>query len=478
MDNYDVAIKNGTVVDPENGKIIYENIGIIGSKIAKITRENIVGKIEIEARGLIVSPGFIDIHAHIDGHSECSRLSAMQGITTTVGGNCGGGPLDLKGFFIDQEKKGFLINQAQLIGHSFTLRAAVGINNPYIAANKEEICRMCDIVKKSFQNGAIGLSFGIEYAPGSSKEEVMTLSKIAKEYNKVVPIHTNVNLPRDLTSLRNAIEISEYTGAHVLISHFVYQYGTGIMTEALDMVDDARKRGLKVSVDSGMYSAFATFIGSTIYDEDYIKKLGWKYENMLVATGKYKGKRLTSQIYNELRNYSKDESVICFAGVEEEVYEALKKEYVMLSSDTGPSPTGKTSEGHPQNAGTFPRFFRKMVRERKDLTLLEAVKKCTILPAKTLGLLNKGRMREGADADIVIFDINKICDKSNFPDQGTPDAKPEGIPYVIVSGKIILNNNEIVENVMPGKCICDLSDGVKNKTPSDSKNSVYNMNKK
>jgi N-acyl-D-amino-acid deacylase len=245
----------------------------------------------------------------------------------------------------------------------------------------------------------------------------------------------------------------------------VYQYGTGIITEALDMVDDARRKGLMVSVDSGMYSAFATFIGSTIYDQAYIRKFGWKYENMLVATGKYKGKRLTSEIYDELRKYNVDESVICFAGIEEEIYEALKKDYVMLSSDTGPSPTGKTSEGHPQNAGTFPRFFRKMVRERKDLTLLQAIKKCTLIPAITLGLSNKGRITEGVDADMVIFDMNKICDKAKFPDVGMPDAKPEGIPYVIVNGKLIVNKSEIVENAMPGRCIKDLP-------------SCYNMNKK
>lgn len=98
MDNYDIVIKNGTVVDPENGNIIYKNIGIRGAKIAKITDENIIGKTEIDASGLIVSPGFIDIHAHIDGHIECGKLSVLQGITTTVGGNCGCGPLDLRNF--------------------------------------------------------------------------------------------------------------------------------------------------------------------------------------------------------------------------------------------------------------------------------------------------------------------------------------------------------------------------------------------
>jgi N-acyl-D-amino-acid deacylase len=455
MDKYDLVIKNGMVVDVKDGDIKNVNIGINGNKIITLTKHNIFGKIELDAEGLLVSPGFIDVHGHIDGHLECGKLSALQGVTTTIGGNCGGGPLNIKDFFYKQDKDGFIINQAQLIGHSFTLRETVGINNPYISANRDQINKMSDILKKSFEDGAIGLSFGIEYAPGSSKEEILLLSKIAKEYNKVVPIHTNVNLPRDLTSLRDAIEISKKTGAHVLISHFVYQYGTGIISEALDLVDDARKHGLKVSVDSGMYSAFSTFIGSTIYDESYIKKFGWKISDMLVATGKYKGEHLTKKTYDELRTYGKDESVICFAGVEEEIYEALKKEYVMLSSDTGPSPSGKTSEGHPQNAGTFPRFFRKMVRERQELSIMEAIKKCTIIPAKTFGLKGKGVIREGVDADIVIFDINKICDKAKFPDKGEPDAKPEGIPYVIVNGQIVVKNSNIVNDVRPGKCIKD-----------------------
>jgi len=456
MNIYDLVVKNGNVVDVEQKIIKKANVGICKNKICTITDKNIKGNVEIDASGLIVSPGFIDIHGHVDGSIPCGKLSVLQGVTTTVGGNCGGGILDIKKFFDEQDNRGFFINQAQLIGHSFRLREAVGIGDPYISATKRQIEIMSDLLKKSFQDGAIGLSFGIEYAPGSSRDEIMTLSSIAEKYDKIVAIHTNVNNPNDLSSLKDAIDISEETGVEVLVSHFVYQYGTGIMTEALEMMDRARDRGLMVSADSGMYTAFSTFIGSTIYDEQYMKKFGWKFEDLLVATGKYKGKRLTRDTYEELRKYSKEESVICFTGIEDEIYEALAKEYVILSSDIGPSPTGRTSEGHPQNAGTFPRFFRKMVREKKILSLLEAVEKCTLSPANRLGLTNKGRMKVGADADIVVFDIDTISDKAQFPDIGEPDAKPEGIYTVVVNGKLVVSEGDLILNSMPGKCIRDL----------------------
>lgn len=453
MDIYDLVIKNGTIVDPEKKYINIGQVGVNGTKISIITDDEISGKVEIDAKGMIVCPGFIDIHGHIDGHIECAELSALQGVTTTIGGNCGLSPLDLKKFFQEQSLNGFPINQAQLVGHSFTLRKAAGIESPYVPATKNQITHMCELLEKSIKDGAIGLSFGLEYAPGSSIDEIIALSTIAAKYKMIIPIHTNLNMPGDLTSLIEAVRISEVTGAHVLISHFVYQYGMGLMTEALDIVDKAREKGLKVSADSGMYTAFATFIGSTIYDEEYMKRFGWKLEDLLASTGKYKGKRLTPEIYRELRNFYKDDSVICFTGVESEIYEALLKDYIMVSSDTGPSPTGNAKEGHPQNAGTFPRFFRKMVREQKSISLLEAIEKCTLLPANTIGLTDKGRMAAGTDADIVIFDINKIKDKAEFPDRGEPDEKPEGIYYVIVNGKIVVREGNLVKGSLPGKII-------------------------
>ncbi|WPC43004.1 N-acyl-D-amino-acid deacylase family protein [Clostridium sp. JS66] len=454
MDIYDLLIKNGTLIDPESNTMIHGNVGINECKIAIITKENICGKREIDAQGYIVCPGFIDIHGHIDGHRECGELSVFQGVTTTIGGNCGFSPEDLKKFFVEQDKKGFPINQAQFIGH-FNLRNNVGLTNPYIAATDFQIKCMENIERKLFEEGAIGLSFGLEYAPGASFEEVIALSSIAAKYKKLVAIHTRLDGPDDLDSLKEAVKIAEITGAAVQISHFVYQYGTGIMTEALEIVDDARKNGLNVWVDSGMYTDFATSIGTSVFDEDHIKKFNWKFNDMLVSTGKYKGERLTEKLYKELRDNYKNETIVCFTGVEDEIYEVLLKDYVMLSSDIGPSPSGNRSEGHPQNAGTFPRFFRKMVREQKSISLIKAIEKCTLLPAKVLGLTSKGRLKEGLDADIVIFDIETISDKSDFLGKGKPDAKPEGIHYVIVNGTIVVEDGDIIDEVLPGKPIID-----------------------
>ncbi|MDP4143815.1 MAG: amidohydrolase family protein [Bacillota bacterium] len=448
---YDLVIKNAAIVDLEKGIISKGSIGINSGKISIIINENMVGKDEIDAKGNIVCPGFIDVHGHIDGHLNGAELSVLQGVTTTVGGNCGCGPIDLKSFFREQDEKGFLINQAQFIGHSFSLRGKVGITSPYVAASEKEINQMCQLAEKAFNEGAIGLSFGLEYAPGSSFEEVIALSQVAAKYNKLISIHTRLSAPDDLESLKEAVKISKMTGAAVLVSHFVYQYGTGIMTEALEIVDCARRNGINIWIDSGMYTSFATSIGTSVYDEEHIRKFGWKLKDMLVATGKYKGRKLDDSLYKELRQHHGSETVICFTGVEEEIYEALLKDYAMLSSDADPCTSISVEAGHPQNAGTFPRLFHKMVREKGLISLVEAVRKCTLLPATVLGLKNKGRMCVGADADLVVFNEKLIKDTADFLNRGKPNARPEGIEYVIVNGEIVVEKGNLIKGVLPGK---------------------------
>lgn len=447
MESFDLVIKNGTLVDPEKGTAVHGNIGVINNKISKVTADEIHGKCEIDAKAQVVCPGFIDVHSHLDGCMETGRLSALQGITTSVGGNCGASPENIKDFLDEQGKKGFLINQAELVG-AVTLRKAVGVTDPYVAADKDQIDRMCMLLKKAFEDGAMGMSLGLEYSPGCSFEELAAICRIAAEYDRLISVHTNVTGPKDLSSLIQVIELAEITGAHFLVSHLVYQYGMGIMTEALELIDKARAEGIRISVDSGMYKDFTTGIGSAVYDEAHMTGFGWKYEDLLAASGKYKGQRLNEEMYKELRALCPHDSVICFTGVEEEIYEALNKSYIMPSTDTGKNP-----KSHPQNIGTFPRFFRKMVRERKELSLVEAVRRCTLLPAETFSLKDKGRLSEGADADIVIFDINKIADRAWFPGLGEPDAAPIGINYVIVNGTIVVDEGSLVENVLPGKTL-------------------------
>lgn len=445
---FETIITNGKLINPELKTITYGNIGISNGKITAITNSELVGKHIIDAKGLIVSPGFIDVHGHVDGNEYCSELSLRQGVTTTVGGNCGLSPIDINDFFEKQDKIGFSINQAEFIGHSFSLRREVGINDVYSAANSEELSKMKYLTEKALEEGACGISFGLDYAPGSSFQGVLELSKIAAKHNKLIAIHTRMFSEDDLDSLVEAIQISRVTGALVLISHFVYQYNE-IMDKALALVDNAIKEGLNILIDSGMYTSWATSMGTATFSEEFIDKGVFDVGNMMVATGKYKGTHLNMELYRELRGKYPDECIIYHVDNHDNIYKALNKNYAMVSSDTGAYAKG---EGHPQIAGTFPKFFKAMVRDRKDLSLIDAVSKVTYLPAKTIGLKKKGRLAEEMDADLVIFDIDKIRDTSNFPDVGPPDSYPEGIAHVLVNGVLALSNNQL-KNSKAGRTI-------------------------
>lgn len=443
---FEIVIKNGLLIDPETVTRRISNIGILEGKIAVITPENIQGVQEIDATGRIVSPGFIDIHGHIDLDDYCGELSLRQGITTTVGGNCGLGPLNMDAFFAEQEEAGFIINQAEMIGHSISLRAAVGATDPLKPATPEQLVFMEYIVEKAFEEGACGLSLGLAYAPGTSNAEIVNLSKIAARYGRVVAVDTRMLTGIDMYSLVEVIGIARQTGARIQVSHLVYQYGTGVMDEALAVIDRARADGIDIRFDSGMYTQWATHIGAVLFSEEYMELNGWKLDDILVITGKYNGKRLNTEIYQDLRENDPQASVVVFTGIEEEIYMALNHPYAMPSTDTGAYAPG---EGHPQIAGSFPRYFRKMVVERYQLNLIEAVCKATLLPAQTLGFTTKGRLQEGMDADIVVFDINTIYDKADF---GLPDAFPEGIDYVIINGQLALAKGEII-NAQAGKAV-------------------------
>ena len=436
---FDVVIKNGLVIDPETHTRCISNVGILDQKIALITTDAIHGITEIDATDRIVCPGFIDIHGHIDLDDYCGELSLRQGITTTVGGNCGLSPIDIDTFFTVQEKQGFIINQAEFIGHSISLRDSVGATDPLKPATAEQLARMEGVVEQAFEAGACGLSLGLAYAPGTSNDEILNLSRIAARYGRVIAVDTRMITGIDMYSLVEVIAIARQTGARIQVSHLVYQYGTGVMDEALAVINKARSDGIDIRFDSGMYTQWATHIGAVLFNEEYMELNGWTLEDILVITGKYNGQRLNMDIYRDLRANDPHASVVVFTGVEEEIYMALNHPYAMPSTDTGAYAPG---EGHPQIAGSFPRYFRKMVVERYQLNLMDAICKATLLPAETLGFHSKGRLQTGMDADIVVFDIKTINDRAVF---GLPNASPEGIDYVLINGKLVLAKGEILE---------------------------------
>ena len=432
----DVAIHHAVVIDTEKNVEKKINIGIKDGKVVLLTTDTLIATRVIEAKNLIASPGFIDVHGHVDGYAYSGELSACQGITTTVGGNCGLSPVDIADFFARQMRDGFVINQAELIGHSFSLRQAVGIADPYRQASPKEFAAMEELTRKALQAGACGVSFGLDYSPGASFTEIAALANVCAEFNRVMPIHTRLFTQNDLYSLFEVLAVAKRTGVRLLISHFVYQYGTGIMEEALDIVDQAIQSGIDVKIDSGMYTDWTTFIGTATFDEQTIADNEMRFSDMVVASGKYIGKRLDRDLYLKMRKDYPNESVICFMGNKAEIYTALKKSYAMPSSDIG---TYKKGEGHPQIAGSFPKYFKEMVKERGDLSLIEAVTKATLLPAKTFGFADKGAIKVGSDADITLFDFEHLADNADFPDRGKPDAKPTGIEYVLVNGKLVVD---------------------------------------
>lgn len=439
---FDITIKNGTVIDTIHLTKSILNIGIQEGKIQYIGNNNIVGIYDIDGTNKIISPGFIDVHGHIDGYDYAGELATCQGITTTIGGNCGLSPIDMKEFFLGQEANGFYINQAELIGHSFSLRKKVGITDNYQKASDDQIRQMEELTEQALIEGACGISFGLDYSPGASLKEITALARICAKYNKIMAIHTRLFTEYDLYSLYEVLSIAKETGVKILFSHFIYQYGNGAMEAALETIERAMEQGFDIHIDSGMYTDWATFISTETFSEQTIKDNGYVLGDMIVATGKYIGQCLTKELYTLLRQDYPWESVICFNGREKDIYLALEKKYAMPSTDIGQYSRG---EGHPQIAGTFPKYLIEMVRNKKILTIEEAIRKATILPATVFGLKGKGVIEVGADADIVVFDFDKLEDLATFPHLGKPDAKPKGIEFVIINGKLVVKMGQFTE---------------------------------
>lgn len=449
---YDCVIENGTIIDPKTELRTIGNIAILNGKIAGVTRAPLKAERTIDATGKIVCPGIVDPHSHADGQLFSGYVMASMGVTTIIVGSCGLGPYPVKDFLTELDKTGYPLNTAALTPQSWILREKVGIESPYHTATEKQIAQMAEWAEEDLLGGAIGLSLGLEYAPVTTWDEMLAMAKVAAKYDKVMPIHSRAGGWNSLEATREVIKLQEVTGVRVLLSHHVYQCGQGMMEESLKIIEKARRQGYDIAVDSGAYCDFACPVGSEVFCEGWQDIYDCSYHDILAGTGKYAGQRLTKETFEEMRKETPDASVTAFVGKPHEIALALKEPYVMMSTDGG-FPNLEPGIGHPQTAGTYPKILKELVREQEVLTLMDFAKKSSFMPAQLFGLETKGFIGEGADADLMVFDLKRVRDNASFPGLGDPMAQADGIEYVLVAGVPVIDQGKMQKQAKPGKSI-------------------------
>jgi len=446
----DIVIRNGRVMDPETGTDAVLAVAIDQGRIVALGKDAATrrSKREIDARGLVVAPGFIDLLARLTPEEESQWYKVMDGVTMVL--NMHGGPINLPRYFhAFTQAGGSYIHYGTTVGHS-SLRDEVGIEDRYKAATPEQIAQMKFLAAQALRDGAVGIGFGINYDPGASYEEVLALFEVAAEHG--VPCHLHVRYKGSVfpgnfvAALQEVITAAAVTGAAAQVVHMASS-AVRSMDTALKLLDGARAHGIDLAADVYPYLANSTNLASAIYDPGWEERFGGITYNdiQLVETGE----RLTKETFEKYRQQGAQ--VITYFIPEEEVLAAYRHPYVMVASD-GIIRRGK---GHPRGAGTFARFLGYYVREKQVVPLMEGLRKITLLPAQRLEraapvMKRKGRVQVGADADLTIFDPNTIIDRATYENSAQYSA---GIYYVLVAGQVVVDQGKLVEDVKPGQAI-------------------------
>ncbi|MDR0596678.1 MAG: amidohydrolase family protein, partial [Clostridiales Family XIII bacterium] len=403
---YDLVIRGGQVADVVNETFSAVNIGIDGDRIARITEAGIDGRAEIDAEGMVVSPGFIDFHSHVDGNMYSAECMARQGGTTTIGGERNLNSHVFRRIY----QEGFLINQGYAISHSFVLRNAAGVA-PNEPATSQQVRAMANLAKQFLEQGAFGIAFGLELIPGTSYEELRGLSEVAAEYGRPILVHLRKDGLEALQCFDEILRVCEETGASAQILQLMYMVGINdAMENALGILDGARAKGLDITADTCLYDAFSVCIGTGVFDEGWEKEYGGaSVTDLLISSGIHSGEYCDENLFRLLRREYPETLISAFVCNEDAILSALKKNYVYVSTNAADGPH-YMNVGSPEISGTFPRLLGKYVRQENVLTLMEALRKITILPARRYGLTGTGSIEEGKAADIVVFDAESVID--------------------------------------------------------------------
>ena len=442
-------------MDPETGLDAVRNVGVKGKTVVRISADALSGKQTLDAHGLVVAPGFIDLHQH-GQEMESQRLKALDGVTTALEMEIG--KPDVESFL--KEKAGHsLINYGTTASHvaaralafgtpiaegSILPQSGPGTNDP---ATPDQLEKIEARLRHELDAGALGIGMGIQYTPGATRLEVIKMFRLAADNR--LPVFTHVRSSgrlepgSSIESIGEVIGAAAISGASLHIVHINSSCGPDGL-ECLDMIAGARARGLDVTTEAYPYEAGMTYINSALFNPGWQEKFGISYHDLMLPET---GERLTKERFDELHASPKPIWVIMFSNKMELVDAEIPNPLVMVASDG--------DKGHPRNAGTYSRVLARYVRSQGTLTLMGALRKMTLLPAECLpeaipARQSKGRLQEGADADIVVFDPQTISDRATYQHPTDPSV---GVKYLVVGGTVVVDQGKVVPDVFPGQAL-------------------------
>jgi N-acyl-D-aspartate/D-glutamate deacylase len=449
---FDLVIAYGRVMDPESGLDAVRNVGITGGKIAAVSSDALHGKETIDAKGLVVAPGFIDLHEH-GQEPRNYQFQAHDGVTTSLELELGTNDVDA--WYAQREGKS-LINYGVSAGH-VPVRMKVftdpgtfvpTANGAHRAATAEQIAQMRADLEHGLQRGALAVGMGINYTEAASHEEILEMFRAAAKYHASVHVHlryAGILEPQNgLAGIEEVIAAAATTGAPLHVVH-ITSMGLAATPQLIAAVAGAQKQGLDVTTECYPYTAGSTSLESAVFDPGWQERQGISYHDIQwTATGE----RLTADTFEKYRKVGG--TVVIFSIPENMVRAALGNPMVMIASDGMPITGAKV---HPRGQATFSRVLGHYVREEETLDLMTALRKMTLMPAQRLEkrapvFVNKGRIRVGADADITVFDADRVIDKATFEE---PLQYSDGIQFVLVNGVPVVKNGTLRGDVSPGK---------------------------
>lgn len=461
---FELVLEGGRVIDPETGLDGVRNVGVRDGKIVRISTETLTGRRVVRVSGLVVAPGFIDLHQH-GQEMESQRVKALDGVTTALELEIGAPDVSQ---FLKSKEGHSLIHYGTAASHVAARAQVFGaplppeVIGPHAGipeilpksgpatdqpATPEQIEAMRQRLRSELNAGGLAVGMGIQYTPGATRQEVISMFRLAAE--RKVPVYTHMRSTgrgepgSSIESVSEVIGAAAITGAALHIVH-INSSCLRDSLECLSMVAGARAHGLDVTTEAYPYIAGMTAVNSALFNPGWREKLGIDYGNLVLPDT---GEHLTKQRFDELHNSNVTHWVIIFANTQELVDSVIPHPLVMIASDG--------AQGHPRNAGTYSRVLAQYVREKRTLTLMDAIRKMSLMPAQMLerstpAARQKGRLQEGADADIVVFDANTISDHSTFEKPMEPSV---GVRYLLVAGTVVVDEGKIVPDVFPGRAL-------------------------